>query len=172
MYNRKKQQKESEEMTIETVKTAITGNEDIGTLGQALDALVQFYRAFNSGDFDLMAANWLQTEEAAMSNPLGDIKRGWEEISSVYRNIFNGPAKVYVEYWDYRIFERDGFFQAVGRERGYFQIASKRINLAIRTSRTYVRTDKGYKQLHHHGSIDQPDLLAVYQHGVRSGEIQ
>lgn len=158
-------------MPIDTQKTAITGREDIGPLNRPVNALTQFYRAFNLGDFDLMAANWLQTEEAAMSSPLGDIKRGWEEISQIYRTIFNGPAEVYVEYWDFRIFEANGCFQAVGRERGHFRIDEKQIDLAIRTSRAYVLTDDGYKQLHHHGSIDQPKLLEIYQRGVRTGEI-
>lgn len=41
--------------------------------------------------------NWDQTPEIAMDNPLGGIKRGWDEIRAVYDRIFNGPAKVYLE---------------------------------------------------------------------------
>lgn len=156
---------------IETVKEPLTGEESWDAKPTARNALIQFYRAFNRRDFDLMAQNWLQTDKAAMSNPLGDIKHGWKEISSVYQAIFNGPAQVYVEYWDYSIYEGDGFFQAVGRERGHFETTSGRLQLAIRTSRLYILTGEGYRQLHHHGSIDQPALLACYQHGVRTGEI-
>ena len=158
-------------MTFEIVAGPITGSELIGPLDAPYNALVEFYKAFNNGDFDLMAHNWLQTPDAAMSNPLGDVKRGWSEIASVYENIFNGPADVYVEYFDYAIYHGSGFFQAVGRERGTFSIGGKTIELRIRTSRTYVMQADGFKQLHHHGSIDEPDLLAAYQNGVRHGVI-
>ena len=110
-----------------------------------------------------MSANWLQTEEIAMDNPLGGIKRGWDEIRSVYERIFNGPAEVYVEYYDYTIHESLDFFYAVGRERGYFRLGADEIKLAIRTSRIFKRVDNVWKQAHHHGSIEDPKLLERYQ---------
>lgn len=105
---------------METTMIAITGKEDQGDLSTPYQALVQFYYAFNEGDFETMSANWLQSDEIAMDNPLGGIKRGWDEIRTVYENIFNGPAEVYVEYYDYTIHESPDSFYAVGRERGYF----------------------------------------------------
>jgi hypothetical protein len=54
--------------------TAITGKEDQGDLSTPYQALIQFYYAFNEGDFETMSANWLQTDEIAMDNPLGGIK--------------------------------------------------------------------------------------------------
>jgi hypothetical protein len=35
-----------------------------------------------------MQKNWLNNEEIAMDNPLGGIKRGWEEIKAIYSRIF------------------------------------------------------------------------------------
>ena len=113
-----------------------------------------------------MSANWLQTDEIAMDNPLGGIKRGWDEIRTVYENIFNGPAEVYVEYYDYTIHESPDSFYAVGRERGYFRLGEVEIKLAVRTSRIYKRVDNGWKQVHHHGSIEDPQLLEQYQSAV------
>lgn len=146
---------------------AITGEEKYEVLVPTpRDALVEFYRAFNHGDLALMTDNWLQTEEASMSNPLGGVKRGWSEISQVYKNIFNGSAKVYVEYYDYSIHQTADMFVAVGKERGYFQKQETKIELTIRTSRIYRKQNKRWYQVHHHGSIDDPALLKQYQLAV------
>jgi len=129
-------------------------------------ALIEFYRAFNSGDMDLMVKNWIHSSEASMSNPLGGIKRGWSEIEEVYSKIFNGDATVYVEYYNYSIHHSGEMFCAVGRERGFFERGDSRIDLAIRTSRIFRMEGDRWKQVHHHGSIDNPELLAVYQLAV------
>lgn len=146
---------------------AITGSES-GEIKESdpMAALIEFYHAFNSGDLELMSKNWEQSDEASMSNPLGGLKRGWNSIEKVYSNIFNGNAKVYVEYYDYSIHHSGVMFCAVGLERGFFQAGDQKIDLAIRTSRTY-RMDCGrWHQIHHHGSIDNPKLLAAYQEAV------
>lgn len=145
---------------------AITGKEDQGQSSSPYHALVQFYCAFNSGDMQMMSENWAQSDDIAMDNPLGDIKRGWAEIEAVYRRIFNGHAEVYVEYFDYTIHETAEMFYAVGRERGYFRLGGEEITLAIRTSRIFQKIDGRWKQVHHHGSIEDPELLAEYQAAV------
>lgn len=155
---------------INIVEKPITGKESQQKADHPLGALIDFYQAFNTGDMGLMESNWLQTPEASMSNPLGGIKRGWSEIRRVYQNIFKGPAKVYVEFYDYSIYDSGAFFQAVGRERGTLDIGKTTINLHIRTSRSYVRQDGRYHQVHHHGSMDDPALLARYQSAVLQGK--
>lgn len=129
-------------------------------------ALESFYTAFNERDFDLMEENWLNSEEIAMDNPLGGIKRGWEELQSIYKRIFSGKASVYVEFYDYTIMTLEGGFCAVGRERGYVDVDGTRIELAIRTSRVYKEIEGHYRQIHHHGSIENSDLLEQYQNLV------
>ncbi len=146
----------------------ITGNEDKESLSGPLLALVEFYDAFNNRDMDKMSKNWAQTDEIAMDNPLGGIKRGWEEIRAVYERIFTGPAKVYVEFYDYIIHEAGEIFYAVGRERGEFRIGDNIVKLAIRTTRIFKLFDGQWLQVHHHGSIDDPTLLARYQTAVRN----
>ncbi len=150
------------------VQQAITGNEEQGQLSSPFQALIQFYCAFNSGDMQMMSMNWAQSDDIAMDNPLGGIKRGWAEIQSVYERIFNGSAEVYVEYYDYTIHETTEMFYAVGRERGYFRLDGQEIALAIRTSRIFEKRDDSWKQVHHHGSIEDPELLAKYQTAVMS----
>jgi len=127
------------------------------------EALNQFYTAFNGRDFELMQKNWLCSEAIAMDNPLGGIVRGWDEIKSIYKQIFSGKAVVYVEFYDYTIMKLDGGFCAVGRERGTLEIDGKKLDLAIRTSRVYKIVDGNYRQIHHHGSIENPVLLDQYQ---------
>lgn len=126
-------------------------------------ALAAFYRAFNDRDLMAMEANWLPTPEAAMDNPLGGIKRGWSEIRSVYQRLFEGPTVVYVEFFDYSLHEVGDVFWAVGRERGWVKRAEQQLTLAIRTTRLFRRVGGQWRQVHHHGSIESPQLLADYQ---------
>jgi ketosteroid isomerase-like protein len=151
---------------IEPIQNPITGKEEQGNLSSPFQALVQFYHAFNSGNLKEMSDNWEQSEDIAMDNPLGGIKRGWAAISSVYEKIFNGQAEVYVEYYDYTLHENGDVFYAVGRERGFFQLGDTRVDLAIRTSRIFRRVGTSWKQAHHHGSIEDANLLATYQSAV------
>jgi ketosteroid isomerase-like protein len=151
---------------MQPIQTAITGQENTGDLSSPYQALVQFYCAFNTGDMDMMSKNWAQSDEIAMNNPLGGIKRGWVEIQPVYERIFKGEAKVYVEYFDYTMHETTEMFYAIGRERGYFQLGDEDITLAIRTSRIFRKIDGRWQQVHHHGSIEDSKLLDRYQAAV------
>ena len=146
---------------------AITGNEKLENRQSPYGALVEFYHAFNHRNMDEMANNWAHDPNISMDNPLGGIMRGWENVQALYTRIFEGQAKVYVEYYDYTIHEQDDFFFAVGRERGHFEVRGKRIELAIRTSRIFHKINGEWKQVHHHGSIENPDLLKTYQNLVR-----
>ncbi len=151
---------------MEPIQAPITGSEDYSDPSRPEHALRQFYRAFNGRDLTLMSENWWQSEEIAMDNPLGGIKRGWTEIRSVYERLFNGPARVYVEFHDYTLHVTPELFYAVGRERGRFESAEKKLELRIRTSRIYRISGGLWKQVHHHGSIESPELLAAYQSAV------
>lgn len=148
----------------------ITGMETLSESNPPLQQLIAFYRAFNRRDMSLMQQNWQQSAEASMSNPLGGVKRGWLEIQAVYERIFNGPAEVYVEYYDYSLHQTAEMFTVVGRERGWFKLGDKQLALAIRTSRIYRLVGGQWRQLHHHGSIDVPQTLAEYQDAVLNGK--
>jgi ketosteroid isomerase-like protein len=151
---------------MKTEQIPITGSEDKQGLAEPIKTLSDFYAAFNNRDLGKMANNWAQTDEIAMDNPVGGIKRGWEEIKAVYERIFNGKAKVYVEFYDYTIHEQGEMFYAVGRERGEFRIGETVVDLTIRTSRVFQLMNGQWRQVHHHGSIDEPELLARYQQAV------
>jgi hypothetical protein len=141
----------------------ITGAEESNDVASPYSILVDFYAAFNHKNHQKMENNWLQSEEASMSNPLGGVKRGWDEIKQVYKNIFDGPASVYVEFYDYSIHFSNSMFLAAGKERGTLTTKHTQIKLAIRTTRIYTLHKGLWKQTHHHGSIDNPTSLDTYQ---------
>lgn len=145
----------------------ITGEEALGDLAAPLQALAQFYRGFNRRDLDILADNWDRSDAVAMDNPLGGIMRGWEAIRAVYERIVRGPSHVYVEFYDYTIHETPVLFYAVGRERGLLRGPHGELPLAIRTTRLFTRQGARWKQVHHHGSIDDPELLRRYQDLIR-----
>lgn len=129
-------------------------------------ALAQFYAAFNGRNLALMSENWAQTGEIALDNPLGGIRRGWAEIQPLYARVFTGVAVVYVEFHDYTVHIGHDMFYAVGRERGHFRQDGSELALAIRTSRIFRKFSGQWKQVHHHGSIEDSALLARYQTAV------
>jgi len=153
--------------TLESLTPAVEINgSTLTNSGAEVAALNLFYKAFNERDSALMQQSWLNTDDISMDNPIGGIRRGWDEISKGYEKIFKGKAKVYVEFYDYSIHSTGNMFSATGRERGYFKIDDTEIALDIRTSRIFVLDNKLWKQIHHHGSIDNPHLLAKYQTAV------
>jgi len=145
----------------------INNDENILINEEMFKALQAFYMAFNTKNFKMMQENWLNSEEIAMDNPLGGIKRGWEEIKTIYQRIFSGRANVYVEFYDYTIIAIEGGFCAIGRERGHVEVDNEKLELAIRTSRVYKWVNNTFQQVHHHGSIEDPKLLDQYQKLVK-----
>jgi len=56
---------------------------------------------------------------------------------------------------------------AIGRERGQLGAGgSSPLDLAIRTTRIFRWTQGRWRQVHHHGSVDDRDALARYQQAV------
>lgn len=151
---------------------AIDGNETGLDSDSPLAALSAFYRAFNSCDIEAMARSWHDGDDVSMSNPLGGIARGWPAIRAVYQRIFEGKARVRVTFHDYTLHrvgpgEAGDVFYAVGRERGTLEREGSRLEPAIRTSRLFRRIGGAWRQVHHHGSFDDPAQLAAYREAVR-----
>lgn len=130
---------------------------------EKLKAVNEFYRAFNERDLKLMQSNWSNGTDIVMNNPLGEIKRGWSEISSVYKKLFEEGAKVYVEFYDYSLYNFAEGFYVVGRERGNIEIDESFLSLDIRTTRIFAKIQQKWKQVHHHGSIADVEILRKYQ---------
>jgi ketosteroid isomerase-like protein len=146
---------------MHVTEAAITGME-CAESGTPFGALSEFYRAFNNRNLELMRKNW-HPDECVLDNPLGGIRRGWAEIEPLYQRLFSGDARVKVVFFDYTLHQGGELFCAAGRERGTFEKGGERLDLAIRTTRIYRLVGGRWRQIHHHGSIEEPDLLARYQ---------
>jgi hypothetical protein len=144
-------------------KLVINGKEPAPHSSAPLSALNEFYRAFNGADLAGLEANWAPGDLPSMDNPIGGIRRGWDDIGAGYARLFGGRATIYVEFHDFTSQGTDDYCLFVGRERGHCDTPETTMELRMRTSRLFVRVDKVWRQLHHHGSIEEPALLANYQ---------
>jgi ketosteroid isomerase-like protein len=142
-------------------------NEPQSNLAEPLQALAQFYRALNTRDMSLMEQNWDNTREPAMDNPLGGIKRGWAEIETVYERLFRVDRTYHFEFYDYSLHRFGEVFYVVGRERGQVSKMGNELDMKIRTTRVFRFDGQRWRQVHHHGSIEDPQLLAAYQAATR-----
>ncbi len=155
--------------SIAGIQEPVTGREELADPAQPQSALAQFYRALNTRDLDLMQQNWESSPEAAMDNPLGGIKRGWPEIQQTYKALFDAPWAYSFEFWDYTLHRSADVFWVVGRERGRLSKDGEALDIAIRTTRLFRRSSGRWRQVHHHGSIEDPQMLARYLTAVRQG---
>lgn len=144
----------------------ITGEEDLRDLTHPRHALSQFYRAFNTRDIVMMQDNWSDADDISMDNPIGGISRGWPEIRRTYERLFSSTARVSVEFHTYTIHSLGDVFYAVGREYGHYYGSGVSFELHIRTTRVFRFERERWRQVHHHGSIDDPALLQRYQSAV------
>jgi ketosteroid isomerase-like protein len=158
----------AEAQAIKPIQEPITGKEELGDLSQPQQALAQFYRAFNTRDLAMIDDNFAPSDEVAIDNPLGGIRRGAEVPHKMYEVVFKSPADVHVEFWDYTIHRVGDVFWAVGRERGTYHDGDTVKDLNIRTTRIFRLYDGRWRQVHHHGSIEDAKLLEDYQSAVRS----
>ncbi len=150
------------------IQEPITGDEELGDLSQPKQALIQFYKAFNGRDLKMIDANFATSDDVAIDNPLGGIRRGADQPHKMYEAIFKSPADVHVVFWDYTIDRVGDVFWAVGRERGAYRDGDVVRPLNIRTSRIFELVDGRWRQIHHHGSIEDAKLLEEFQNAVKS----
>lgn len=144
----------------------ITGNEAKSSDRTPMDALIDFYRSFNSADLVALEQVWAPDDAPSMDNPIGGIRRGWSSISEGYSKLFDGPAEVQVAFHDFTSQGGVDWHLFVGRERGYCKRVGERLEVAFRTTRWFVRLDGEWRLLHHHGSVEDPIMLRNYQRMV------
>ncbi|HEY3869123.1 MAG TPA: nuclear transport factor 2 family protein [Actinocrinis sp.] len=134
----------------------------------ALAALESFYYALNHRDLDALREDWSDSALAQLNNPVGGILRGGDAIAALYGKVFAGSVDVKVTFHDVIAYHGEGHAVFAGRESGsYVNAEGVTTPLEIRTSRYFRYEDGGWRQFHHHGSIDDPDALRAYQKAVR-----
>jgi len=147
--------------------TRLNGHEALTDPSEPLGALSEFYRAFNRRDFTLLQRNWVSSDDACMAHPLGGIRHGWADIREGYERIFRAAAMVSLEFYDYTIHCSGEMFYAIGREQGALRSDNFSLEVKFRTSRLFRFAGGRWHQVHHHGSIDNPELLLRYQAAIR-----
>jgi hypothetical protein len=128
----------------------------------AIAALETFYYALNNRDLDILSAVWSQHDLAQLNNPVGGILRSGHAITDLYRRIFDGGLGLTVTFTDAATYWWADSVVFAGREIGSYGAQAP---LTIRTTRVFGY-DGHWRQVHHHGSIDQPEELAAYQRAV------
>lgn len=138
------------------------------TLEGARAALETFYYALNERAIDPFRQIWLDHSLIQLNNPLGGIMRGAEPIGALYGRIFEGPVRVQVEFYDFVTYITSEMVVFAGRERGTYERDGNSSPLDIRTTRIflYAPDQQGWRQVHHHGSIDSAEQLLKYQQAV------
>lgn len=148
----------------------ITGDEEAVDPHTPEGALAEFYRAFNSRDLALMEQNWAG-DEAVLYHELGGVRYGWTEIRELYeQTLLSSPAGVLMTFQDYRIDRFSDTFFAVGLERGLLRTQKDVLEFRIRATRLFGWRGGRWRQIHHHGSIEEPELLANYLALVLTGQ--
>lgn len=137
-------------------------------LAGAHAALETFYFAFNARSLEALGSVWAPDASASLANPVGGLLLGGEPILALYRRLFEGPARIWVELHEITEYADVGAVLFLGRERGEFSSGAATVPLAIRTTRWFRHLGAhGWRQVHHHGSVDDPALLDRYQRAVR-----
>jgi len=136
----------------------------------ALASLETFYYSFNHKDLETLRKIWFKDSLIQLNNPLGGMVRGINPITTIYDKIFNGPANVWVEFTDIIYYETSTMIVFAGIEIGELKTKDTTLQLQIRTTRIfgYSEDDDNWFQLHHHGSIDNAELLDKYQKAIRN----
>lgn len=136
----------------------------------AVAALETFYYALNSADLEALTEVWSDDELAQLDNPVGGIIRSGAAIADLYRRIFASGMDLSVTFTDAATYLTADTAVFAGRERcEYTGAEGARVSVEFRTSRffTWAPGDGRWRQIHHHGSADDPDALRAYQAAVR-----
>ncbi len=134
----------------------------------ALACLESFYYAFNHRDIGVLSRLWLDQPQVQLNNPLGGMVSGKPAITRLYEKIFTGPADVWVTFTHIAVFETTTVITFAGEEIGEFRQSGTQLSLRIRTTRILSYDEQAccWGLVHHHGSIDDPILLAQYQSAI------
>ncbi len=138
-----------------TLAPPIPGPGEISNLRDPVQALAQFYRAFNARDVDLMDRIWEHSPDIVVVSPLIGLLRGWPAIRSAYERAFREQGGPQTEFFDYTVQASGDLCLVVGRERGNATVGGKTVRLTGRATNVLRRAENGtWKMVHHHISLD------------------
>lgn len=136
-------------------------------LDGALATLEGFYHGLNERDLSTLASVWAPVDQIQLNNPVGGISRGPEAIQALYSAVVSGRVRVQVAFCDAVGYATADSLTFAGREEGHYLIDGAEVPLSIRTTRCLLYLpDVGWRQVHHHGSIDDASALSAYQRAI------
>lgn len=146
-------------------KISVSGDK---TIAGALACLETFYYAFNHQDIATFRLVWPDHALIQLNNPLGGMIYGTDKIVELYNDLFRSQASVWVDFNNILVFRADNMLTFAGQETGEFTKSGETLMLKIRTTRIFAYSEVSGRWclVHHHGSIDNPELLRAYQNAV------
>lgn len=95
--------------------------------------------------------------------------RGIQPISNLYQKIFYGLSTVWVEFHNVVRYLSNNFAVFIGQESGQYTNNGRILDLQKRTSCFFIysEVEGRWFQVHHHGAIDDAELLNNYQETVK-----
>lgn len=134
-------------------------------IGGARAALETFYRAFNAGDRELLLTLWADEPLVHLDDPLGRSVRGHGEIAELYRSLVRRGVLAWIQFDEILEISTNESVIFVGRERGMVMTTDDIVPLRIRATHclSWIESVSAWRWVHHHGSIEEPELMARYQ---------
>ena len=118
-------------------------------------AVNEFYDAFNKGDLEAIANNWMRLPKSYMEDPVLGGCRGWDAIEAAYRRVFaDGPVRAKFEPSIVRLGET---FLACGTEHRWMSTRDGEADFEISTTLVFRLIQGRWRQFHRHGSFARRD---------------
>jgi len=119
--------------------------------GSAQDAEAAFYEAFAKNDLDAMMAVWADDDEIYCIHPQGQRFSGVAQVRDSWRQIFNSGQALRFQLREQR--RLNGMMVAVHSVYEQLIVAGEtRPRGTIIATNIYLRTDRGWRMVAHHGS--------------------
>ena len=119
-----------------------------GDAGAVLAANAAFYEAFERRDLDAMSDIWEHTDRVACVHPGWSILHGWAAVAASWFALFDGPQRLQFIVTDERV-EVVGDLAWVTCNENLLDTGATQ---AVAATNVFVRHDRGWRLLHHHGS--------------------
>jgi ketosteroid isomerase-like protein len=133
---------------------------------EILEANAAFYRAFESMDFETMAAIWNKDSSDVCIHPGWEILHGWDEVRESWRAIFASATYIRFELTEVEVIRLGEFARVTCVENLYTVNEGSTSHARVAATNLWLLTAQGWRLNLHHGSpmaqtsaMDEGDLL-------------
>ena len=115
-------------------------------------ANLRFYQAFGSLDIDEMQQVWETSPRAMCLHPGWRLVTGWEEIRASWEGIFYNTSLMHFNITDIQAVVQGDFAWVFCVENISSVTDGRATNFGIQATNVFVRSDDGWRMVHHHAS--------------------